>query len=95
MLDLPPALWGGGDMQKQRDDHGKQTLTCSIKVIGVLEETSVVFVPCQLYTGTCYLGALSKLSDKSMLSCSGGNMAAWLKLKGVDGRAPPGVERAA
>ena len=88
-------MGGGGDMQKQRDDHGKQTLTCSIKVIGVLEETSVVFVPCQLYTGTCYLGALSKLSDKSMLSCSGGNMAAWLKLKGVDGRAPPGVERAA
>ncbi|WZY93710.1 hypothetical protein YC2023_066039 [Brassica napus] len=30
--------------------------------------------------------------DKSMFLGSGGSMVAWLKLKGIDGRAPPGVE---
>ena len=33
--------------------------------------------------------------EKSKFSGSGGSMVASLKLKGIDGRAPPGVEPAA
>ncbi len=38
---------------------------------------------------------LSALYDKSKSLGSGGSMVARLKLKGIDGRAPPGVEPAA
>jgi hypothetical protein len=36
-----------------------------------------------------------KLSGKPKLICYGGSMVAKSKLKGIDGRAPPGVELAA
>ncbi len=38
---------------------------------------------------------LSELYEKSKSLGSGGSMVARLKLKGIDGRAPPGVEPAA
>ena len=41
------------------------------------------------------LPTLSALYDKSKSLGSGGSMVARLKLKGIDGRAPPGVELAA
>ncbi len=37
----------------------------------------------------------SALNEKSKSLGSGGSMVARLKLKGIDGRAPPGVEPAA
>jgi hypothetical protein len=37
----------------------------------------------------------SALQEKSKYLGSGGSMVARLKLKGIDGRAPPGVEPAA
>lgn len=41
------------------------------------------------------INLLSALYDKSKSLGSGGSMVARLKLKGIDGRAPPGVELAA
>ena len=38
---------------------------------------------------------LAALSEKSKYSYSGGSMVARLKLKRIDGKAPPGVESAA
>ena len=38
---------------------------------------------------------LSALKEKSKFLGPGGSMVARLKLKGIDGRAPPGVELAA
>ena len=37
----------------------------------------------------------SEPSEKSKFLMSGGSMSARMKLKGIDGRAPPGVEHAA
>ena len=45
-------------------------------------------MPCHLLTG-------SAPYEKSKSLGSGGSMVARLKLKGIDGRAPPGVEPAA
>ncbi len=42
-----------------------------------------------------YLRALRGAFGKPKLLGSGGSMVAKLKLKGIDGRAPPGVEPAA
>jgi hypothetical protein len=39
--------------------------------------------------------AAAEFFEKSELLDSGGSMVARLKLKGIDGRAPPGVEPAA
>ena len=41
------------------------------------------------------LATLSALCEKSKFLGSGGSMVARLKLKEIDGRAPPGVEPAA
>jgi hypothetical protein len=50
---------------------------------------------CQLEMGKCYFSTLSAPYEKSKSLGSGGSMVARLKLKGIDGRAPPGVEPAA
>ncbi len=49
---------------------------------------------CRLRIGACFLTA-SALYEKSKSLGSGGSMVARLKLKEIDGRAPPGVELAA
>ena len=41
---------------------------------------------------TLFISTLSAPSEKSKYLGSGGSMVARLKLKGIDGRAPPGVE---
>ena len=50
---------------------------------------------CQLRIGGCQYITPSALFEKSKFLGSGGSMVARLKLKGIDGRAPPGVEPAA
>jgi hypothetical protein len=50
---------------------------------------------CQLEIGGCYVYGTFSTCEKSKLLGSGGSMVARLKLKGIDGRAPPGVELAA
>ena len=50
---------------------------------------------CQLEFGSCYSMTLSAPCEKSKSLGSGGSMVARLKLKGIDGRAPPEVEPAA
>ena len=51
---------------------------------------------CRLESGGCLLEmTLSVPYEKSKLFGSGGIMVAILKLKGIDGRAPPGEEPAA
>ena len=47
---------------------------------------------CQLGIGRCLFTTLSAPYEKSKHLGSGGSMVARLKLKGIDGRAPPGVE---
>ena len=42
-----------------------------------------------------YLDSVGTYSGKPKCLGSGGSMVAKLKLKGIDGRAPPGVEPAA
>eukprot|EP00494_Astrolonche_serrata_P002845 UN02851 len=42
--------------------------------------------------GRCLITTLSAPYEKSKHLGSGGSMVAGLKLKGIDGRAPPGVE---
>ena len=49
---------------------------------------------CRLRMGKRYM-TLSALYEKSKSLGSGGSMVARLKLKEIDGRAPPGVEPAA
>jgi hypothetical protein len=49
---------------------------------------------CRLGIGSTILG-LSASREKSKSLGSGGSMVARLKLKGIDGRAQPGVEPAA
>lgn len=50
---------------------------------------------CRLEIGGCHLTRPSAPYEKSKSLGSGGSMIARLKLKGIDGRAPPGVEPAA
>ena len=50
---------------------------------------------CRLEIGGRYLTTPSAPYEKSKSLGSGGSMVARLKLKGIDGRAPPGVEPAA
>ncbi len=50
---------------------------------------------CRLEIGGCRHMTLSASYEKSKSLGSGGSMIARLKLKGIDGRAPPGVEPAA
>ena len=50
---------------------------------------------CQLEMGRRSFMTRSAPYEKSKFSGSGGSMVARLKLKGIDGRAPPGVEPAA
>ena len=50
---------------------------------------------CRLEIGGCYFMTPSASYEKSKSLGSGGSMVARLKLKGIDGRAPPGVELAA
>jgi hypothetical protein len=50
---------------------------------------------CQLEIGGCLLVTPSASYEKSKFLGSGGSMVARLELKGIDGRAPPGVEPAA
>ena len=50
---------------------------------------------CQLEMGSRFIMTLSAPYEKSKFLGSGGSMVARLKLKGIDGRAPPGVEPAA
>ena len=50
---------------------------------------------CRLGIGSRYLMTLSAPYEKSKSLGSGGSMVARLKLKEIDGRAPPGVEPAA
>ena len=47
---------------------------------------------CQLEMGSRLFMTLSAPYEKSKSLGSGGSMVARLKLKGIDGRAPPGVE---
>ena len=49
---------------------------------------------CQLWMGGCLLTSSAQY-EKSKSLGSGGSMVARLKLKEIDGRAPPGVEPAA
>jgi hypothetical protein len=49
---------------------------------------------CRLRMGECFMTS-SALYEKSKSLGSGGSMVARLKLKEIDGRAPPGVEPAA
>ncbi len=51
--------------------------------------------PCRLGIGGRYFVTSSASREKSKSMGSGGSMVARLKLKGIDGRAPPGVEPAA
>ena len=50
---------------------------------------------CQLGIGASSLSSASAPYEISKFLGSGGSMVARLKLKGIDGRAPPGVEPAA
>ena len=50
---------------------------------------------CQLEMGRRSTLTRSATHEKSKFLGSGGSMVARLKLKGIDGRAPPGVEPAA
>jgi hypothetical protein len=50
---------------------------------------------CRLGIGGRYHKSPSAPYEKSKSLGSGGSMVARLKLKGIDGRAPPGVEPAA
>ena len=50
---------------------------------------------CRLGIGDRFFMASSAPYEKSKSLGSGGSMVARLKLKGIDGRAPPGVEPAA
>jgi len=50
---------------------------------------------CRLEIGGCLLITPSAPFEKSKFLGSGGSMVARLELKGIDGRAPPGVEPAA
>ena len=50
---------------------------------------------CQLRISGCSFVTPLALSEKSKFLGSGGSMVARLKLKEIDGRAPPGVEPAA
>ena len=56
---------------------------------------SLNYKPCWLDIGRLACSMLSATFEKSKLLGSGGSMVARLKLKGIDGRAPPGVEPAA
>jgi hypothetical protein len=49
----------------------------------------------RLRIGDRFISTSSALYEKSKFLGSGGSMVARLKLKGIDGRAPPGVEPAA
>ena len=49
----------------------------------------------RLIIGRRTIRTLSEIFEKSKFLGSGGSMVARLKLKGIDGRAPPGVEPAA
>ena len=51
--------------------------------------------PCRLEIGGRYNTTPSAPYEKSKSLGSGGSMVARLKLKGIDGRAPPGMEPAA
>ena len=51
--------------------------------------------PCRLGISRRSLTTLLAPCEKSKFLGSGGSMVARLKLKGIDGRAPPGVEPAA
>ena len=50
---------------------------------------------CRLEIGGCYFMTPSASYEKSKSLGSGGSMVARLKLKEIDGRAPPGLEPAA
>ena len=50
---------------------------------------------CRLGIGGCSISTPSAPYEKSKCLGSGGSMVARLKLKEIDGRAPPGVEPAA
>jgi hypothetical protein len=50
---------------------------------------------CRLGIGGCFFLTPSAPYEKSKCLGSGGSMVARLKLKEIDGRAPPGVEPAA
>jgi hypothetical protein len=50
---------------------------------------------CRLRMGGCFFMTSSALYVKTKSLGSGGSMVARLKLKEIDGRAPPGVEPAA
>ena len=50
---------------------------------------------CRLEIGGCLFTTPSAPYEKSKFLGSGGSMVARLELKGIDGRAPPGVEPAA
>ena len=51
--------------------------------------------PCPLEAGSTKPLVPPETLEKSKFSGSGGSMVASLKLKGIDGRTPPGVEPAA
>jgi hypothetical protein len=55
---------------------------------------SLYHKPCRLRMGRVFI-TLSALYEKSKSLGSGGSMLARVKLKEIDGRAPPGVEPAA
>ena len=50
---------------------------------------------CRLEIGGCHYKTPSVPYEKSKSLGSGGSMVASLKLKGIDGESPPGVEPAA
>ena len=50
---------------------------------------------CRLGIGWMFIDDFPAPYEKSKFLGSGGSMVARLKLKGIDGRAPPGVEPAA
>ncbi len=50
---------------------------------------------CRLGIASCFFMTLTAPYEKSKSLGSGGSMVARLKLKEIDGRAPPGVEPAA
>ena len=55
---------------------------------------SLYYKLCRLWMGGGFMPSSAQY-EKSKSLGSGGSMVARLKLKGIDGRAPPGVEPAA
>jgi hypothetical protein len=74
-----------------RGTHGVQKLQLEIQA----NHHDVQVLPSRLGIGRCFILTRSTPYEKSKSLGCGGSMVARLKLKGIDGRAPPGLEPAA